>query len=133
MLASRAKTTPTIPTRAQQLQAHTMRRDAIEAIALFEQILPDSTRILGEDHPTLSSCNDAAGAYESADRPTAPSILYEQVLTDRIRHPGRRPPQHQLPNDLAGACTCSLVVSPRPPPPYEQPWTDCTQTSEDHL
>ena len=57
-----------------------------EAIALFEQVLPDSIRVLGEDHPdTLTSRNNLAGAYLSAGRITEAIALFEQVLPDRIR------------------------------------------------
>ena len=57
-----------------------------EAIALYEQVLTDRTRILGEDHPdTLTSRNNLAGAYREAGRLREAITLYEQVLTDRIR------------------------------------------------
>ena len=57
-----------------------------EAIALFEQVLPDRIRVLGEDHPdTLTSRNNLAGAYLSAGRITEAIALFEQVLPDRIR------------------------------------------------
>ena len=57
-----------------------------EAIALFEQVLPDRIRVLGEDHPdTLASRNNLAGAYLSAGRITEAIALFEQVLPDRIR------------------------------------------------
>ena len=57
-----------------------------EAIALYEQVLTDRTRVLGEDHPdTLASRNDLARAYESAGRLGQAIALYEQVLPDRIR------------------------------------------------
>ncbi|WP_291463741.1 tetratricopeptide repeat protein, partial [Actinomyces sp.] len=53
---------------------------------LYEQVLPDSIRVLGEDHPdTLTSRNNLAGAYESAGRLTEAITLYEQVLPDSIR------------------------------------------------
>ena len=57
-----------------------------EAIALLEQLLTDSIRVLGEDHPnTLTSRNNLAGAYESAGRLTEAITLYEQLLTDCVR------------------------------------------------
>ena len=76
-----------------------------EAIALFEQVLPDSIRVLGEDHPdTLTSRNNLAGAYLSAGRITEAIALFEQVLPDRIRVLGEDHP-HTLAsrNNLAGA------------------------------
>ena len=57
-----------------------------EAIALLEQVLSDSIRLLGEDHAsTLSSRNNLANAYQEAGRITEATALHEQVLTDRIR------------------------------------------------
>ena len=57
-----------------------------EAIALFEQVLTDRTRVLGEDHPhTLASRNNLACAYQEAGRLGQAIALYEQVLTDRTR------------------------------------------------
>ena len=76
-----------------------------EAIALFEQVLPDRTRVLGEDHPdTLATRNNLAYAYHAAGRLTEAIALYEQVLTDRTRvlgedHPDTLTSRH----DLAGA------------------------------
>ena len=54
----------------------------IEAITLFEQVLTDSTRILGQDHPnTLSSRNNLAGAYESAGRLDEADVLLNKSET----------------------------------------------------
>ena len=76
-----------------------------EAIALFEQVLPDSIRVLGEDHPdTLTSRNNLAGAYLSAGRITEAIALFEQVLPDRIRVLGEDHPDTLTSrNNLAGA------------------------------
>jgi len=64
-----------------------------EAITLHEQVLTDSIRILGEDHPdTLASRNNLAGAYHAAGRLTEAITLYEQVLTDSIRVLGEAHP-----------------------------------------
>ena len=57
-----------------------------EAIALYEQVLPDNIRVLGEDHPrTLASRNNFAHAYHAAGRLTEAIALYEQVLPDCLR------------------------------------------------
>ena len=54
-----------------------------DAIPLFEQLLTDYIRILGEDHPhTLTSRNNLADAYLDAGRLSEAISLYEQVLTD---------------------------------------------------
>ena len=64
-----------------------------EAVALLEQVLTDSTRILGQDHPhTLVSRNNLAGAYRKAGRITEAITLYEKVLTDRTRILGKDHP-----------------------------------------
>ena len=105
-----------------------------EAIALYEQVLTDRTRVLGEGHPhTLASCNNLAGAYESAGRLTEAITLYEQVLTDRTRILGEDHP-HTLAtrNNLAyayqaaGRLTEAIAL-------YEQVLTDTTRVlGEDH-
>ena len=57
-----------------------------EAITLYEQVLPDSIRVLGEDHPnTLNSRNNLACAYAAAGRITEAITQFEQVLTDCTR------------------------------------------------
>ena len=57
-----------------------------EAIALYEQVLTDHTRVLDEDHPdTLTSRHNLAGAYREAGRLEEAIALFEQVLTDRTR------------------------------------------------
>ena len=54
-----------------------------EAIALYEQILEDRTRILGPHHPsTLTSRNNLAYAYQDAGRLNDAITLYEQNLKD---------------------------------------------------
>ena len=76
-----------------------------EAITLYEQVLTDSIRVLGEDHPhTLTSRNNLAYAYQEAGHLTEAITLYEQTLTDRIRILGEDHP-HTLTsrNNLAGA------------------------------
>jgi tetratricopeptide (TPR) repeat protein len=63
------------------------------AIALFEQVLTDSRRVLGKDHPeTLTSRHNLAGAYQSAGQVDQAITLYEQVLTDRRRVLGENHP-----------------------------------------
>ena len=76
-----------------------------EAITLYEQLLTDRIRVLGEDHPdTLTSRNNLAGAYESAGRLDEAITLYEQVLTDSIRVLGKDHPNTLTTlNNLAGA------------------------------
>ncbi|MDU5163040.1 MAG: tetratricopeptide repeat protein, partial [Actinomyces sp.] len=57
-----------------------------EAITLFEQVLPDRIRVLGEDHPdTLSSRNNLAGAYHAMGRLEEATTLFEQVTKDCAR------------------------------------------------
>ena len=56
------------------------------AIALYEQNLEDSIRILGLDHPsTLASRFNLAGAYRDSGRLDEAIILYEQVFSGRSR------------------------------------------------
>ena len=76
-----------------------------EAIALYEKVLTDSTRILGQDHPhTLTSRNNLAGAYRETGRITEAIALYEKVLTDRTRILGKdHPATLETLNALAGA------------------------------
>ena len=63
-----------------------LNEDLTEAIALFEQVLTDSIRVLGDDHPdTLTSRNNLAGAYYAAGRLTEAITLYEQVTKDCAR------------------------------------------------
>ena len=57
-----------------------------EAIALYEQVLADSIRVLGEDHPdTLTSRNNLACAYESAGRLTEAIGQFERLLAYCLR------------------------------------------------
>ena len=57
-----------------------------EAIALFEEVVADSVRVLGPDHSdTLTSRNNLAYAYDSAGRVGEAIALYEEVLTVRTR------------------------------------------------
>ena len=64
-----------------------------EAITLYEQVITETARILGEDHPdTLTSRHNLAYAYESADRLSEAITLYEQVATDRARALGEDHP-----------------------------------------
>ena len=76
-----------------------------EAITLYEQVLPDSIRVLGENHPnTLTSRNNLAYAYKSAGRLTEAITLYEKILTDSIRVLGENHPNTLTSrNNLAGA------------------------------
>ena len=76
-----------------------------EAVALLEQVLTNSTRILGQDHPhTLVSRNNLAGAYRKAGRITEAITLYEKVLTDSTRILGQDHPHTLVSrNNLAGA------------------------------
>ena len=76
-----------------------------EAITLNVQLLTDSIRILGPDHPdTLTILNNLAGAYESAGRLDEAITLYEQVLPNRTRILGEDHPDTLTSrNNLAGA------------------------------
>ena len=105
-----------------------------EAIALYEQVLTDSIRILDNDHPnTLTFRHNLAYAYKSAGRLTEAIALYEQVLTDSIRilgndHPNTLTFRHNLAYayESAGRLTEAIAL-------YEQVLTDCIHTfGEDH-
>ena len=75
-----------------------------DAIALHEQNLKDSTRILGPNHPdTLTSRNNLANAYQAAGRLHDAITLHEQNLKDRTRILGPNHP-HTLAtrSNLAG-------------------------------
>ena len=76
-----------------------------DAILLFEQILTDRVRILGNDHPdTLISRDNLAGAYESDGRLNETITLYEQTLADCTRILGNDHPSTLASrNNLAGA------------------------------
>ena len=53
------------------------------AITAFEQVLTDSLRLLGGDHPsTLTTRNNLAGAYQAAGRAGEAISAFEQLLTD---------------------------------------------------
>ena len=68
-----------------------------DATLLFEQILTDRVRILGNDHPdTLISRDNLAGAYEADGRLNEAITLYEQTLADSTRILG-----NDHPNTLA--------------------------------
>nr|WP_309322913.1 tetratricopeptide repeat protein [Actinomyces sp. PK606] len=57
-----------------------------KAIAMYKQILEDSTRILGTDHPsTLASRDDLAAAYRDASRLDDAIPLYERIFDDVMR------------------------------------------------
>ena len=57
-----------------------------KAIALYKQILEDSTRMLGPDHPsTLASRDDLADAYRAAGRLGDAIPLYERIFDDVMR------------------------------------------------
>ena len=75
-----------------------------KAIALYEQALEDSIRVLGTGHPsTLTSRLNLAGAYRAAGRLDEAITLYEQVFSGRSRVLG---PDHRSTlttrNELAG-------------------------------
>ena len=76
-----------------------------DATLLFEQILTDRVRILGNDHPdTLISRDNLAGAYESNGRLNEAITLYEQTLADSTRILGNDHPSTLASrNNLAGA------------------------------
>ena len=105
-----------------------------EAIALYEQVLTDRTRVLGEDHPhTLASRHNLAYAYHAAGRLTEAIALYGQVLTDRTRvlgedHPDTLASRHNLAYayHAAGRLTEAITL-------YEQVLPDSIRVlGEDH-
>ena len=105
-----------------------------EAIALYEQVLTDRTRVLGEDHPdTLTSRHNLAGAYREAGRLGEAIALYEQVLTDRTRVLGEDHPNTLTSrNNLAGAYREAGRLG-QAIALYEQVLTDRTRVlGEDH-
>ncbi|WP_203927994.1 tetratricopeptide repeat protein, partial [Virgisporangium ochraceum] len=64
-----------------------------EAIGLFETVLADRRRVLGEEHPsTLTSRNNLALAYESVGRLEEAIDLFESVLADQQRVLGEEHP-----------------------------------------
>ncbi len=88
--ASWAKTPPQHQLPATTSQATTcLLVVSAEAITLYEQVLTDRTRILGEDHPTLAPRNDLQAHTGRRAASPRPSPLYEQVLTDSNSYPGR--------------------------------------------
>ena len=65
-----------------------------EAIALYEQVLTDHTRVLGEDHPhTLTLRNNLASAYHAAGRLTEAIMRWQAVCADCLRILG---PDHPM-------------------------------------
>ncbi len=53
---------------------------------MYEQLVKDSSRILGESHPdTLASRNNLAGAYHSSGLLTGAINTYGQTLSDCLR------------------------------------------------
>ena len=60
---------------------------------MFEQVLTDRIRILGNDHPdTLASRNNLAGAYQRSGLLDEAIQLFEQTLHDCIRVLGEAHP-----------------------------------------
>jgi tetratricopeptide (TPR) repeat protein len=75
------------------------------AIDGFEKVVADYRRVLGNDHPsTLTSRNNLANAYQSADRVADAINEYEKVLADRRRVLGEEHPSTLTSrNNLASA------------------------------
>ena len=105
-----------------------------EAIALFEQVLTDSTRIHGQGHSkTLTPRNNLALAYQEAGRVDEAITLFEQVLTDSTPidstdHPNTVITRNNLAYAYqeAGRLTEAITL-------YEQTLTDSTPIdSTDH-
>jgi RNA polymerase sigma factor (sigma-70 family) len=66
--------------------AYLVSGDVGRAVPLYEQVLADSRRVLGDDHPTtLSIRSSLASAYETAGDVGRAVPLYEQVLADSRR------------------------------------------------
>jgi tetratricopeptide (TPR) repeat protein len=67
--------------------------DISRGIPLYEQVLADRLRMLGESHPdTLTSRNNLAFAYQWAGNLDRAIPLYEQTLADSIRVLGEEHP-----------------------------------------
>jgi tetratricopeptide (TPR) repeat protein len=96
-----------------------------EAVDLFQLVLTDQCRVLGDDHPhTLTTRHNLALAYRTVGRTTEAIDLYQQVLTDRRRvlgddHPGTLNARHNLAAayDTAGRTTEAIDL-------YQQVLTD---------
>ena len=68
--------------------------DLGRAIPLYEQVLADRQRVLGQDHPdTLAACGNLAYAYQAAGDLGRAIPLYEQALADSVRVLGEDHPQ----------------------------------------
>ena len=60
-----------------------------QAISLYEQVLPNSSRILGMDHPTtLASRNNLASAYQEAGQLIEAIAAYKQLVMDSTQFLG---------------------------------------------
>ena len=105
-----------------------------EAITLFEQVLTERIRILGNNHPdTMTARDNLAGAYRDAGRLGEAITLYEQTLTDSTRILGEDHPETLTSrNNLAGAYE-SIGRLEEAITLFEQVLTDRTRISgEDH-
>ena len=71
---------------------------------MFEDLVDDVKRVLGEDHPnTLTTRGNLAGLIGSTGRVQEAITLYEDVLDDMCRVLGGRSPHHA--NDPAETST----------------------------
>uniref|UniRef100_UPI00065FA1E9 tetratricopeptide repeat protein n=1 Tax=Cellulomonas flavigena TaxID=1711 RepID=UPI00065FA1E9 len=88
-----------------------------EAIALFEQVLVDRARILGEDHPgTLASRNNLAGAYASVGRLEEAIGLLESPLAECLRILGPDHPHTGIVREKLEAARRELKLQEKEPP-----------------
>ena len=77
-----------------------------EATTVYEQVLEDSTRILGPDHPeTLASLDNLAYTYQATGRLNEAITLFQQNLKNRTRILGpNQPATLTTRHNLASAC-----------------------------
>ena len=108
--------------------------DLGRAIPLYEQVLADRQRVLGQDHPdTLAACGNLAYAYQAAGDLGRAIPLYEQALADSVRVLGQDHPDTLAAcGNLAYAYQAAGDLG-RAIPLYEQALADSVRVlGEDH-
>ena len=98
------------------------------AINMYEDLLPDMTRLLGPDHPhTLTARGNLAAAYQDAGHISTAIDIYEALLADRTRilgpdHPDTLTARNNLAtaHQQAGHLSTAIAM-------YEALLTDCTR------
>jgi Tetratricopeptide repeat len=88
-----------------------------EAVAQFQQLLTDQTRVLGADHPaTLTTRSNLAHWLGEAGRIEEAVTQFEQLLTDRTRVLGAdHPATFTTRNNLAYWLDKAGCVIQKPP------------------